>query len=161
MDMEGEQTIPAPRGIVWNALNDADMLRRCIPGCEELAWATDTVLSAKLKLKIGPVSAKFAGRVTLSEIEAPCSYRISGEGQGGAAGFGKGGALVTLTEGPDGSTILRYRAEAVIGGKLAQLGARLIQGTAAKLADDFFATFAAALGGAGTQSPATDQDEPA
>lgn len=145
MDMEGEYAIPAPRSRVWDALNDTETLRRCIPGCEELLRDDDTTLSAKLKLKIGPVSAKFAGRVTLSDIDAANGYRITGEGQGGAAGFGKGGAVVTLTDGPDGTTILRYKAEATVGGKLAQLGARLIQGTAAKLADEFFAAFAAAL----------------
>lgn len=145
MDMEGEYAIPAPRSRVWDALNDTETLRLCIPGCEELVRDADNILSAKLKLKIGPVSAKFAGRVTLSDIDAPNGYRITGEGQGGAAGFGKGGAVVILTDGPDGTTILRYKAEATVGGKLAQLGARLIQGTAGKLADEFFAAFAAAL----------------
>lgn len=145
MDMEGEHAIPVPRARVWGALNDAETLRRCIPGCEELEWSSDTALSAKLKLKIGPVSAKFSGRITLSDVDPPNGYRISGEGQGGAAGFGKGGAVVSLSDGPDGGTILRYTADAVVGGKLAQLGARLIQGTAAKLADDFFTAFAAAL----------------
>lgn len=146
MDMEGEVAIPAPRARVWDALNNAAILRLCIPGCEELDKLSDSELTAKLKLKIGPVSAKFAGKVTLSDIDAPNGYRISGEGQGGAAGFGKGGAVVTLADGPDGGTILRYKAEATVGGKLAQLGARLIQGTAAKLADEFFAAFARTMG---------------
>lgn len=146
MDMEGEYAIPAPRARVWDALNDAAILRLCIPGCEELEKLSDTELTARLKLKIGPVSAKFAGKVTLSEIDAPNGYRITGEGQGGAAGFGKGGAVVFLTDAPDGGTVLRYKAEAIVGGKLAQLGARLIQGTAAKLADEFFAAFARTVG---------------
>ncbi|OYQ37713.1 carbon monoxide dehydrogenase [Niveispirillum lacus] len=142
MDMEGEYAIPASRDRVWSALNDPAVLLRCIPGCEELDKLSDTEMTAKLKLKIGPVSARFAGKVHLYDMDAPNGYRISGEGQGGAAGFGKGGATVTLADAPDGGTVLRYKAEAAVGGKLAQLGARLIQGTAAKLADEFFAAFA-------------------
>lgn len=145
MDMAGEYRIAAARERVWAALNDAAILQRCIPGCEELEKVSETELTAKVKLKIGPVSARFAGRVTLSDIDAPNGYRITGEGQGGAAGFGKGGAVVTLTDGDDGGSILRYTAEASVGGKLAQIGSRLIQGTAKKLADDFFAAFALAV----------------
>lgn len=145
MDMAGEYHLPAGRATVWAALNDTGMLHRCIPGCEELERLSDTELAAKVKVKIGPVSARFAGRVTLSDIDAPNGYRISGEGQGGAAGFGKGGALVTLEEADDGGTLLKYRAEATVGGKLAQIGSRLVQGAARKLADDFFAAFAQAM----------------
>lgn len=147
MDMAGEYKIAASRALVWAALNDADILRRCIPGCESLEALSDTELTAKAKVKIGPVSAKFTGKVTLSDIDPPNGYRIQGEGQGGVAGFGKGGAVVTLSDDGDGGTLLRYTAEASVGGKLAQIGSRLIQGTAKKLADDFFAAFAALVRG--------------
>lgn len=142
MDMSGEYKIAAARAVVWTALNDAEVLRRCIPGCEALEKLSDTELTAKAKVKIGPVAARFTGRVTLSEIDAPHGYRITGEGQGGVAGFGKGGATVRLEETEDGATLLTYVAEASVGGKLAQIGSRLVQGAAKKMADDFFAAFA-------------------
>ncbi|RWX76815.1 carbon monoxide dehydrogenase [Neorhizobium lilium] len=140
MDMEGEERIAAPRAVVWQALNDADILRQCIPGCQSLEWTSPTELAAAVKLKIGPVSASFSGAVTLSDVVAPESYTITGEGKGGIAGFAKGGAQVTLLdEGPE--TLLRYTAQAQVGGKLAQLGSRLIGSSSQKLATQFFADF--------------------
>ena len=140
MDMTGEYRIPAPRQRVWEALNDPAILKAAIPGCEELNKLSDNELDARVKAKVGPVSATFTGKVTLNDLNPPVSYRIVGEGKGGAAGFAKGGAEVALAE--DGSdTLLRYNAKADVGGKLAQIGSRLIQGTAKKMADDFFGKF--------------------
>lgn len=137
MDMTGEQRIAAPRDVVWAALNDPDILRQCIPGCQNLEMKSPTELAATVKIKIGPVSATFNGEVLLSNINAPESYTISGEGKGGIAGFARGGADVFLKE--DGSeTLLQYDVKAQIGGKLAQLGSRLIDSTAKKLAEQFF-----------------------
>ncbi|EWY41870.1 carbon monoxide dehydrogenase subunit G [Skermanella stibiiresistens SB22] len=145
MDMTGEYKISAPRSRVWEALNDPEILRQCIPGCEEIQKQSDTEMTAKVTAKVGPVKAKFAGKVTLSDIDPPNGYTISGEGSGGAAGFGKGGAKVALLDdGPD--TILNYTAHAQVGGKLAQIGSRLIDGTARKMADDFFAKFTEVVG---------------
>ena len=144
MDMTGEHRISAARETVWAALNDADVLRQCIPGCEELEKKSDTELSALVVQKIGPVKAKFKGDVELSNINAPQSYTIRGEGSGGVAGFAKGGADVVLTE--DGSdTVLTYEVQATVGGKLARLGSRLIDSTARKLAAQFFDNFQAHL----------------
>ncbi len=140
MDLSGEYRIPASREAVWRALNDPAVLQRCIPGCEELKKISDTEFSAKVTSKIGPVRAKFTGKVTLSDLDPPKSYTISGEGQGGAAGFAKGGATITLAEDGDG-TVLTYTAVAQVGGKLAQIGSRLISGVSRKLADDFFGNF--------------------
>jgi len=146
MDMSGQYRIPADVATVWAALNDAEVLEQCIPGCEELEKESDTELTAKVALKIGPVKARFAGKVLLEDLNPPHSYSIVGEGQGGVAGFAKGGADVTLTE--DGAeTILDYTAKAQVGGKLARLGARLIQSTSAKLADQFFDNFSKAVAG--------------
>lgn len=146
MEMTGEYRIPAPREAVWAALNDPFVLQSCIPGCESLERGAENEFKATVRTKIGPVSARFSGKVTLSDFDPPKSYRISGEGQGGAAGFAKGGAVVNLEE--DGAgTILRYAADAQVGGKLAQIGSRLIDGTAKKLADEFFEAFAAKVGG--------------
>jgi carbon monoxide dehydrogenase subunit G len=144
MDLTGDYRIPAPRAVVWAALNDPEALKACIPGCEDLNKTSDTEFIAKVVAKIGPVKASFGGKVTLSEIDAPNGYTISGDGQGGAAGFAKGGAKVRL-ESVDGgaATILHYAADAQIGGKLAQIGSRLVEGSARKLADEFFAAFAA------------------
>lgn len=147
MDMTGEYRIPAARQKVWEALNDTDVLKRCIPGCQELIKESDTEMSAKVSAKVGPVSAKFTGKVTFSDINPPESYTISGEGQGGVAGFAKGGSEVTLEE-DGGETILRYSAKAQVGGKLAQIGSRLIDSTAKKMANDFFSKFAEEVGGA-------------
>ena len=141
MDIKGEYTIAASRDKVFAALNDPEVLKACIPGCESLEKLSDTDMMAKVKLRIGPVSASFSGKVTLSDIDPPNGYKISGEGQGGVAGFAKGGATVALTDKDDG-TLLSYNVEAQIGGKLAQLGQRLIAGAAKKMADDFFDKFA-------------------
>ncbi len=146
MEMTGEYRIPAPRETVWAALNDPVVLQSCIPGCESLERGAENEFKATVRAKVGPVSARFSGKVTLSDFDPPKSYRISGEGQGGAAGFAKGGAVVNLEEDGTG-TILRYTADAQVGGKLAQIGSRLIDGTAKKLADEFFEAFAARVGG--------------
>ena len=142
MTMTGEVQLSATREVVWAKLNDADVLRVCIPGCEELNKLSDTEFQAVAVTKIGPVKARFKGKVQLSDLNPPNGYRISGEGEGGVVGFAKGGATVSLTE-KDGGTLLTYNVEAHIGGKLAQLGQRLINGAAKKLADDFFKNFAA------------------
>ena len=144
MDLTGDYSIPAPRETVWAALNNPEILKACIPGCEELNKTSDTEFVARVIAKIGPVKAGFGGKVTLSDLDPPNGYTITGEGQGGAAGFAKGGAKVRL-EAVDGgtATVLHYAADAQIGGKLAQIGSRLVEGTAKKLADEFFAAFAA------------------
>ena len=142
MDMTGERRIPAPRETVWAALNDPAVLKASIPGCESLEKLGDDQMKATASIKVGPISAKFSGKVQLSEIDAPNGYRISGEGQGGVAGFAKGGAKVMLTdEGAD--TKLSYEVNAQVGGKLAQLGGRLIDATAKQMADAFFDRFSA------------------
>ncbi|SOC83729.1 hypothetical protein SAMN05421890_2184 [Ensifer adhaerens] len=140
MDMSGEERIAAKREVVWAALNNPEILKACIPGCQSLEMASPTEMSATVKIKIGPVSATFSGDVTLSELNPPEGYKISGEGKGGIAGFAKGGAEVKLTEDGD-ETILSYTVDAQIGGKLAQLGSRLIDSSAKKLAGQFFADF--------------------
>ena len=143
MNMDGEERIEAPIARVWEALNDPDVLRQCIPGCEELDQVSPTELEAKVVLKIGPVKARFAGAVTLDRAGAPDAFSLEGEGKGGVAGFAKGGADVTLTEAAGGTeTVLRYTAKVEIGGKIAQLGSRLIQSTASKLSAQFFERFA-------------------
>lgn len=154
MEMSGQQRIAAARDRVWAALNDPDILKQCIPGCQELTKEGDNAFSAKVRAKVGPVSANFTGQVTLSEMVPPESYTISGEGKGGAAGFAKGGAKVSLAEDGDG-TLLSYDVEAKVGGKMAQLGARLIDGTARKMADDFFGRFSELV------APAPEAAEPA
>ena len=159
MEIKGEYKIAAPRDKVFAALNDPAVLQACIPGCESLEKTSDTEMKAKVRLRIGPVSATFTGKVTLSDIDPPNGYKISGEGQGGVAGFAKGGAVVTLRD-DGGATVLDYNVDAQVGGKIAQVGARLIDGTARKLADEFFGKFAAMVGGppaaavAGTPSAA-------
>lgn len=146
MTMNGEVQLAASREAVWTKLNDPAVLKVCIPGCEELIKADENEFHAVAKMKIGPVSARFKGKVTLSDLDPPNGYKISGEGEGGVAGFAKGGATVALAD-KDGGTLLSYNVEAQIGGKLAQLGQRLINGTAKKLADEFFANFAKAVEG--------------
>ena len=140
MEMTGEYRIPAPRQRVWEALNDPEILEQCIPGCEELQKTAENAFEARVMAKVGPVKARFKGNVTLSDIHPPESYVISGEGKGGPAGFARGSATVHLEE-DDGATILRYEAKADVGGKLAQIGSRLVQGTAKKMADEFFGRF--------------------
>ncbi|KQU71524.1 carbon monoxide dehydrogenase [Aminobacter sp. DSM 101952] len=141
MDMTGEQLIPAPREAVWNALNDITVLKDCIPGCTFLEEQEDGSLAAKSVLRIGPIKATFSGKVTFSNIIPMEGYCIVGEGQGGVAGFAKGGADVHLRD-AEGGTMLVYTAKADIGGKLAQLGSRLIDSTSKKLAGEFFERFA-------------------
>src|SRR5919202_1541676 len=145
MTMTGEVMLPADRATVWAALNDPEILKRSIPGCQELAKISDTEFTATAKIAVGPVKATFKGKVNLSDIDPPNGYTISGEGQGGVAGFAKGGAKVRLDDGENGGTRLHYDVEAHVGGKLAQLGGRLINGVAKKYADEFFANFAKAL----------------
>ena len=144
MIMTGEVQLPASREVVWAKLNDAEVLKACIPGCEELTKTSDTEMQAVATTKIGPVKARFKGKVHLTGLNPPNGYKISGEGDGGVAGFAKGGAKVSLSD-KDGGTLLTYDVEAQIGGKLAQLGQRLINSAAKKTADDFFAKFAAAV----------------
>lgn len=144
MTMTGEIHLAAPREAVWAKLNDPDVLKACIPGCEELERTEDQGFRAVARMKVGPVSARFKGKVALSDLDPPNGYRISGEGEGGVAGFAKGSAKVDLLE-KEGGTLLTYQVDAQIGGKLAQLGQRLINGTAKKLADEFFTNFAQAL----------------
>jgi carbon monoxide dehydrogenase subunit G len=142
MQMAGDVSIAADRQHVWNALNDPEVLRQCIPGCESVTREADNILLARVTAKIGPIKAGFSGKVTLSELDPPNSYVISGEGSGGAAGFAKGSAAVKLSAAGN-ATQLSYQVEAAVGGKLAQIGARLIDSTARKMAEDFFAKFVA------------------
>jgi carbon monoxide dehydrogenase subunit G len=144
--MAGEVQLPATRDLVWGKLNDTDTLRASIPGCEQLDRLSETEFHAIAVTKIGPVKARWKGKVRLSDLDPPNGYKISGEGEGGVAGFAKGGAAVTLTD-KDGGTLLSYNVEAQIGGKLAQLGQRLVAGAAKKMADEFFNKFAAAVSG--------------
>ena len=147
MELKDEIHIDAPRDQVYAALNDPEVLKECIPGCEELIKHSDTELEAKVMLKVGPVKARFAGNVTLDPSQAPERFSLTGQGAGGAAGFAKGGADVELIE-QDGGTLLRYEAKADVGGKIAQLGSRLIAGTAKKLSASFFEKFKAQVEGA-------------
>ena len=154
MDMSGERRISAPREKVWAALNDTEVLRTSIPGCDTLVREPDGSLRATASVKIGPISAKFAGKVNLLDLDPPHGYRIEGEGQGGVAGFAKGGAAVKLAA--DGNdTILSYEVKASVGGKIAQLGARLIDATAKQMADAFFDRFAAQVATAAAEAEAT------
>jgi len=169
MDMTGERRIPAPRQVVWRALNDPDVLRVSITGCESLEKQSDTAMKATASVKIGPISARFTGNVQLSDMDPPNGYTISGEGQGGVAGFAKGGAKVNL-EDDGGATVLRYEVHAQVGGKLAQLGARLVDASAKQMADQFFDRFSARVSSpagpasaaaAPQQLPATPASTPA
>lgn len=141
VDMQGEERIEAPINKVWEALNDPIVLKACIPGCESLEKKSDKELAATVALKIGPIKARFNGEVELQNLQPPHSYTIAGEGKGGIAGFAKGGADVTLKEDGPNATILTYVAKADVGGKIAQLGSRLIQSTSKKLAAQFFSSF--------------------
>ena len=147
MDMSGEERITAPVDKVWAALNDPEILKACIPGCESLEKRDDGGFTAVVSLKIGPIKAKFNGEVELQNLNPPHSYTIAGEGKGGIAGFAKGGADVTLKEDGADTTILTYTAKADVGGKIAQLGSRLITSTSKKLAGQFFSTFGEKVGG--------------
>lgn len=145
MTMTGSVTLPAERHKVWAALLDPEVLKKAVPGCEEMEKKSDTEYAAKVKIAIGPIKARFSGVVTLTDIEAPNSCTITGEGQGGIAGFAKGGAKVRLEDAAEGGTLLSYDVEASVGGKLAQLGGRLIDSVAKKFADQFFNNFAKEL----------------
>ncbi len=154
MVIEGEERIEAPVETVWQALNDPEVLKDCIPGCQELNKTSETEFEAVVTLKIGPIKAKFNGAVELTNLNPPHSYTITGEGKGGVAGFAKGGADVSLKEdGPD-ATILSYSAKADVGGKMAQLGSRLIQSTSKKLASQFFSDFNARVTGGDAEEAA-------
>ncbi len=154
MQMSGEYRIEAPREAVWAALNDPEILKQAIPGCEEIEKVSDTEFAAKVKAKVGSVSAKFSGAVTLSDLDPPQGYTISGEGKAGTAGFAKAGAKVRL-EADGAATILRYDVNAQVGGKLAQIGSRVIDGVAKKMADDFFGRFKEVVApGAAEEAPA-------
>jgi carbon monoxide dehydrogenase subunit G len=166
MELKGEYRIPAPRERVWAMLNDPAVLKDSIPGCESLEGSPENGFAARVTTKVGPVKATFNGEVKLSNVKPPESYTISGEGKGGVAGFAKGGADVHLAEDGDAATVLTYTVNAQVGGKLAQLGARLIDSTAKKIADEFFSSFARkagagadtaaamAAGAAGAEAPA-------
>ncbi len=145
--IEGEETIEAPIAKVWAGLNDPEILKVCIPGCQSLEKTSDTDMAATVVLKIGPIKATFNGEVTLKNLQPPHSYTIAGEGKGGIAGFAKGGADVKLTETGPNQTVLNYSAKADVGGKIAQLGSRLISSTSKKLAGEFFSAFGKKLGG--------------
>ncbi len=145
MKMSGSQVIDAPREAVWKGLNDPKILQQCIPGCESIVASSPTQMSAKVVLKIGPVKAAFRGSVTLSDIKTPESYRISGKGEGGFAGFASGGATVKLTANNAYETLMEYDVDAQVGGKVAALGSRLIDSTASSLADQFFTKFASLI----------------
>ena len=147
MDMTGERRIPAPRSMVWDALNDPATLKTCIPGCERLEAVSDHDMEATAAMRIGPIAARFNGKVHLSDIVPASAYTITGEGQGGVAGFAKGGAKVNLADDGPGATVLTYAVQAQVGGKMAQLGARLIDSTAKSLADQFFNNFTRELTG--------------
>lgn len=144
MRMQGEQRIARPPAAVWAALNDPEILKGCIPGCETLEKLSDTAYQAAAAVRVGPVQARFKGKITLSDMEPPHRYRISGEGQGGAAGFVRGGADVRL-EPVDGATCLHYTVDATVGGKLAQMGGRVVDQAARQMADTFFSNLNVAL----------------
>jgi hypothetical protein len=147
MTMTGEVTLPADRETVWFKLNDPDTLKACIPGCQSLERSGESGFAAVAKIKVGPVSATFKGSVDLLDLDPPNGYRISGQGEGGVAGFAMGGAKVRLSDAQGGGTLLAYDVEATVGGKIAQLGGRLIDGVAKKMADQFFTNFAKAVSG--------------
>ncbi len=155
MDMTGEQLIPLPRQRVWEALNDPEVLKACIPGCDTIERVSDTEYRIAMTAAVGPVKAKFSGKLLLSDLIPPASYALAFEGSGGAAGFGKGGAKVQLAEEGD-ATRLTYSATATVGGKLAQIGSRLIDGVARKMAEDFFAKFRSVVTPPVAALPATE-----
>jgi uncharacterized protein len=145
MEMTGEFNIPAPRERVWQALNDPEILKQAIPGCQSIEKVSDTEFTAKVVAKVGPVKATFGGKVNLTNLDPPKAYTISGEGSGGVAGFAKGSAKVNLDEDGGEATVLHYEVQAHVGGKLAQIGSRLIDATSRKMAEDFFGRFVAAV----------------
>ena len=153
MEMHGELRIPAPRQEVWEKLNDPETLKACIPGCESVDKVSDTEFTAKVVARVGPVKASFSGKVMLTDLDPPAGYTISGEGTGGVAGFAKGSAKVALDDAGN-ETVLRYGVQAQVGGKLAQIGSRLIDATSRKMADEFFSRFV------GVMSPAASTPNP-
>ena len=160
MEITGEYRIPAPRQAVWEGLNDPELLRQCIPGCETLEKVSDTEFAGSIVAKVGPVKAKFQGGVKLSDLDPPNGYTLSGEGKGAAAGFATGSAKVKLRD--DGAeTILSYDVDAQVGGKLAQVGARLIDGTVKKLSGEFFAKFGELVAARAAAAPAPATAAPA
>ncbi|MCG8503384.1 MAG: carbon monoxide dehydrogenase subunit G [Sphingomonadales bacterium] len=160
MKLDGEEVIAAPRERVWEALNDPEVLKACITGCESLEKTSDTSFEATVMAKVGPVRARFNGAVTLSELDPPNGYRITGEGKGGAAGFAKGGARITLSEADGGATRLAYEVDAQVGGKLAQIGSRLVDAAAKKYAGEFFEQFNAQVGAPSEAAPAEAAEAP-
>ena len=155
MKMNGEFRVPTDRETVWRALNDPAVLKECLPGCQEIEKTSDTEMSATLAIKVGPVKATFKGGVTFSDIDPPNGYTLSGQGQGGTAGFASGEAKVKLVE-EDGATVVQYDVDAKVGGKLAQIGSRLIDSTAKKLAKQFFDGLAEKLGGGEEAEPTAE-----
>ena len=153
MEMMGEQLIALPQQAVWDALNDPEILKQCIPGCESVEKVSDDEYKMTMVAAVGPVKAKFTGKLTIVNPVPPDSYALAFEGTGGVAGFGKGTAEVSLTQDSDTVTLLSYKATATVGGKIAQIGSRLIDGVARKMADSFFAKFTAAVTKAGEQEP--------
>ncbi len=161
MEMSGEQRIPLPQQQVWEALNDPAILKACIPGCDSIDRVSDHEYKVAMTAAIGPVKAKFSGKLLLADMNPPHSYSLAFEGSGGAAGFGKGSAQISLAPGDDGGTLLTYKATASVGGKLAQIGSRLIDGVAKKMSDDFFARFnktVAPAAGAASQTAGAQPD---
>lgn len=157
MKMTGEEIIPVPREAVWKALNDPDILRQAIPGCEEISKNSDTDFTARVVAKVGPVKAHFTGDVQLTDLDPPNGYTISGEGKGGLAGFAKGGAVVKLEDVPEGTKLI-YDVEAHVGGKLASLGSRLIDSTAKSMATQFFDKFAILAAGGDPNAPQEEEE---
>ena len=158
MEMSGEQLIPAPQKAVWEALNDPAVLKACVPGCESIELTGENEYLVLMVARVGPVSAKFKGKLILSDIKPPTSYALTFEGQGGPAGFAKGGAQVRLA-GEGNATKLSYDVKASVGGKLAQIGSRLVDAAAKKVADDFFRNFNAKVGGAHSAGAGGGEDE--
>ena len=153
MELTNTRIVPAPPSAVWAALNDPAILKECLPGCESLERAGENAFQAVMATRVGPVSARFTGRVTMSDIEPPNAYTLHFEGQGGAAGFARGEARITLAPDGDRQTSLHYAAKAHVGGKLAQIGSRLVDGAAAKMTDDFFTRFVERVGAPAAEAP--------
>jgi carbon monoxide dehydrogenase subunit G len=145
MEIQSSRLIPAAPAVVWQALNDPEVLKECIPGCESFTRESDSTWRAVVAAKVGPVSARFTGTIELADVTPPTSYTLKFQGQGGAAGFANGDAKVELSPAAAGQTTLSYSARAQVGGKLAQIGSRLIDGAAAKIAEEFFERFSARL----------------
>jgi carbon monoxide dehydrogenase subunit G len=153
MELTNTRIVPAPPSVVWASLNDPAILKECLPGCESLERAGDNAFQAVMATRVGPVSARFTGRVTMSDIDPPNAYTLHFEGQGGAAGFARGEARITLAPEGERQTSLHYAAKAQVGGKLAQIGSRLVDGAAAKMTDDFFTRFVERVGAAAGGRP--------